>query len=127
MGGGRGRGTGIGSRSGKLAVRSQKLTVQQGQRTEAEIDRVVKQNQRAMEDCYAAARGQGAEAKGVMKVRIIIAPDGVVTNAQVLQSSIKNDNMSRCVQQKVRRMKFSQIPGQTNQSVDIPYDFRDLD
>jgi TonB family protein len=124
-GGGGGRGTGIGSRSGRIGARVQKLNVQQGLRTEAEIKRVVDNYTGAVQECYAVARGQGAEAQGQMKVRIIIAPDGVVTGAQTLQTSIKNDNMGRCVQAKVRRMKFSQIPGNTNQSVDIPYSFTD--
>lgn len=126
LGGGGGRGTGMGGRGLRLAVRAQNLKVQTGLRPAAEIQKVVDKNQGAIEECYAAARSS-TDAKGKMTVRIIIAPDGAVTNAQIAQSTIKNESLNRCVIAKMKRMRFSSIPQKVNQSVDIPYDFREVE
>lgn len=126
LGGGGGRGTGIGKRGLRLAVRAQNLRTQTGLRPAAEIQKIVDKNQRAIEECYAAARSN-TDAKGKMTVRIIIAPDGAVTNAQVANSTIRNESLNRCVVSKMKRMKFSSIPQKVNQSVDIPYDFREME
>ncbi|MDW8437097.1 MAG: AgmX/PglI C-terminal domain-containing protein [Chloroherpetonaceae bacterium] len=126
LGGGAGRGTGMGGRGLRLAVRAQNLKTQTGLRPAAEIQKVVDKNQGAIEECYAAARSS-IDAKGKMLVRIIIAPDGAVTNAQVASSTIKNESLNRCVLSKMKRMKFSAIPQKVNQSVDIPYDFREAE
>ncbi len=126
LGGGGGRRTGIGGRGLRLAVRAQNLKTQTGLRPAAEIQKVVDKNQGAIEECYAAARSN-TDAKGKMTVRIIIAPDGAVTNAQVANSTIRNESLNRCVISKMKRMKFSSIPQKVNQSVDIPYDFREIE
>ncbi len=126
LGGGGGRGTGIGGRGLRLAVRAQNLKTQTGLRPAAEIQKIVDKNQGAIEECYAAARSN-TDAKGKMTVRIIIAPDGAVTNAQVANSTIRNESLNRCVATKMKRMKFSSIPQKVNQSVDIPYDFREME
>ncbi|MFQ3598689.1 MAG: AgmX/PglI C-terminal domain-containing protein [Chloroherpetonaceae bacterium] len=126
LGGGGGRGTGIGGRGLRLAVRAQNLKTQTGLRPASEIQKIVDKNQGAIEECYAAARSN-TDAKGKMTVRIIIAPDGAVTNAQVANSTIRNESLNRCVVSKMKRMKFSSIPQKVNQSVDIPYDFREME
>jgi TonB family protein len=126
LGGGGGRGTGIGGRGLRLAVRAQNLRTQTGLRPASEIQKVVDKNQGAIEECYAAARSN-TDAKGKMTVRIIIAPDGAVTNAQVANSTIRNESLNRCVVSKMKRMKFASIPQKVNQSVDIPYDFREME
>lgn len=126
LGGGGGRGTGMGGRGLRLAVRAQNLKTQTGLRPAAEIQKIVDKNQGAIEECYAAARSN-TDAKGKMTVRIIIAPDGAVTNAQVANSTIRNESLNRCVVSKMKRMKFSSIPQKVNQSVDIPYDFREME
>lgn len=126
LGGSGGRGTGIGGRGLRLAVRAQNLRTQTGLRPSSEIQKVVDKNQGAIEECYAAARSN-TDAKGKMTVRIIIAPDGAVTNAQVANSTIRNESLNRCVVSKMKRMKFSSIPQKVNQSVDIPYDFREME
>jgi TonB family protein len=126
LGGGSGRGTGMGGRTLRLAVRAQNLKTQTGLRPAAEIQKVVDKNQGAIEECYAAARSN-TDAKGKMTVRIIIAPDGAVTNAQVAASTIRNESLNRCVVAKMKRMRFSSIPQKVNQSVDIPYDFREME
>jgi TonB family protein len=126
LGGGGGRGTGMGGRGLRLAVRAQNLKTTTGLRPAAEIQKIVDKNQGAIEECYAAARSN-TDAKGKMTVRIIIAPDGAVTNAQVANSTIRNESLNRCVVSKMKRMKFSSIPQKVNQSVDIPYDFREME
>ena len=126
LGGGSGRGTGMGGRALRLAVRAQNLKTQTGLRPAAEIQKVVDKNQGAIEECYAAARSN-TDAKGKMTVRIIIAPDGAVTNAQVAASTIRNESLNRCVVAKMKRMRFSSIPQKVNQSVDIPYVFREME
>ncbi len=126
LGGGSGRGTGIGGRGLRLAVRAQNLKTQTGLRPAAEIQKIVDKNQGAIEECYAAARSS-TDAKGKMTVRIIIAPDGAVTNAQIANSTIRNESLNRCIIAKMKRMRFSSIPQKVNQSVDIPYDFREME
>ncbi|MDW8019719.1 MAG: AgmX/PglI C-terminal domain-containing protein [Chloroherpetonaceae bacterium] len=123
LGGGTGRGLGVG-RAGKLALSTNfaKMSVGAGGRSKEEIEAVVKANQPAIYACYVEAR-QAGDIKGTMVVRVLIAPDGAVRDAQIVKTSITNQNMQRCIVGKMRRMKFKAISGSTIQQVDIPYDF----
>ncbi len=127
LGGGTGKGLGVG-RSGKLALNTNfaKLNVGSGGRSKEEIAAVVRANQQAVYACYAEARAAG-DLKGSMVIRVLIAPDGAVRDAQVVKTSITNQNMQRCIVGKMRRMKFKPISGSTIQQVDIPYDFSDAE
>ncbi len=127
LGGGTGKGLGVG-RSGKLALNTNfaKLSVGSGGRSKEEIAAVVRANQPAVYACYAEARAAG-DLKGSMVVRVLIAPDGAVRDAQVVKTSITNQNMQRCIVGKMRRMKFKPISSNTIQQVDIPYDFSDAE
>ncbi len=127
LGGGTGKGLGVG-RSGKLALNTNfaKLSVGSGGRSKEEIAAVVRANQPAVYACYAEARAAG-DLKGSMVIRVLIAPDGAVRDAQVVKTSITNQNMQRCIVGKMRRMKFKPISSNTIQQVDIPYDFSDAE
>jgi TonB family protein len=127
LGGGAAKGLGIG-RAGKLALSTNfaKLSVGTGGRSKEEIAAVVRANQQAVYACYAEARAAG-ELKGSMVIRILIAPDGAVRDAQVVKTSITNQNMQRCIVGKMRRMKFKPISNNVIQQVDIPYDFSDAE
>jgi len=127
LGGGTGKGLGVG-RSGKLALNTNfaKLSVGSGGRSKEEIAAVVRANQPAVYACYAEARAAG-DLKGSMVVRVLIAPDGAVRDAQVVKTSITNQNMQRCIVGKMRRMKFKPISNNIIQQVDIPYDFSDAE
>ncbi|KER09890.1 MAG: hypothetical protein HY22_08245 [[Candidatus Thermochlorobacteriaceae] bacterium GBChlB] len=126
LGGGGGGGLGIG-RTGKLAINTnfQKMNVGAGGRTREEIMAVVKSNNAAIYGCYVEAKGGDPNLKGEIVMRVLIGPDGAVRDVQVAKASIANDNMKRCVQAKMRRMKFSAVNTGAIQQVDIPYNFSD--
>jgi TonB family protein len=100
------------------------LQVQAGGRSKEEILATVQSYKAAVYAAYSEARNAaGGSLKGSAVVRIIIAPDGSVRSAEIVQCSINNDNFKRQLVAKVRNMRFSEIKSSTMQQVDIPYEF----
>ncbi len=114
------------SKRGTLVIREtdRRLQVQSGGRRKEEILATVQSYKNAIYAVYNEARNAaGGSLKGSAVVRIIIAPDGSVRSAEIVQSSINNDNFKRQLVAKVRKMRFSEIKSSTMQQVDIPYEF----
>jgi TonB family protein len=114
------------SKRGTLVIREtdRRLQVQSGGRRKEEILATVQSYKNAIYAVYNEARNAaGGSLKGSAVVRIIIAPDGSVRSAEIVQCSINNDNFKRQLVAKVRKMRFSEIKSSTMQQVDIPYEF----
>ncbi len=114
------------SKRGTLVIREtdRRLQVQSGGRRKEEILATVQSYKNAIYAVYNEARNAaGGSLKGSAVVRIIIAPDGSVRSAEIVQCSINNDNFKRQLVAKVRKMQFSEIKSSTMQQVDIPYEF----
>jgi len=114
------------SKRGTLVIREtdRRLQVQSGGRRKEEILATVQSYKNAIYAVYNEARNAaGGSLKGSAVVRIIIAPDGSVRSAEIVQCSINNDNFKRQLVAKVRNMRFSEIKSSTMQQVDIPYEF----
>ncbi len=125
LGGGEGNRVTV-SKRGTLVIREtdRRLQVQAGGRRKEEILATVQSYKNAIYAVYNEARSAaGGSLKGSAVVRIIIAPDGSVRNAEIVQCSINNDNFKRQLVAKVRKMRFSEIKSSTMQQVDIPYEF----
>jgi len=114
------------SKRGTLVIREtdRRLQVQAGGRSKEEILATVQSYKAAVYAAYSEARNAaGGSLKGSAVVRIIIAPDGSVRSAEIVQCSINNDNFKRLLVAKVRKMRFSEIKNSAMQQIDIPYEF----
>ncbi|PIO47209.1 MAG: hypothetical protein CMR00_11605 [[Chlorobium] sp. 445] len=118
------------AKRGTLTIREsdRRLQIQTGGRSKEEILATVRSYQAAIQSVYTEARqAAGRALKGNAVVRLVIAPDGAVRSAEVVQCSINNDNFKRALVAKARKMQFSKIAGATLQQVDIPYEFGEED
>lgn len=131
-GGGLGRGgsgTGLGrvGSGATLNIRTvlrKAIVTSEGGRSADEIKRVYSKNSNAILDCYEKAKAGGA-GSGTVSVRLLIRPDGGVANAAVASSSLKNEDLERCVLTRVKRFQFSAVSVQEMQQVEIPISFED--
>lgn len=125
LGGSEGNRVSIAKR-GTLTLREtdRRLQIQSGGRGKEEILAVVRSYQPAIYGAYKEARqAAGGSLKGSAVLRIIIAPDGAVRSAEVIQCSINDENFKRLLASKARKMQFSKIASAAMQQVDIPYEF----
>lgn len=118
------------AKRGTLTIREsdRRLQIQTGGRSKEEILATVRSYQAAIQSVYAEARqAAGGPLKGSAVVRLVIAPDGAVRSAEVVQCSINSDTFKRLLAAKARKMQFSKIASATLQQVDIPYEFGEED
>ncbi len=118
------------TKRGTLTIREsdRRLQIQTGGRSKEEILATVRSYQAAIQSVYTEARqAAGGPLRGSAVVRLVIAPDGAVRSAEVVQCSINNDNFKRALAAKARKMQFSKIASATLQQVDIPYEFGEGD
>ncbi|MFQ3598037.1 MAG: TonB family protein [Chloroherpetonaceae bacterium] len=120
LGGNQQRGTGLGRQGVKVAVRKQNLILKENLRPAEDIARILEKYQPTLQDLYTEFRVIG-NAKAT--VQFVIAPDGVVTHAQLATKSFSNPNFERGIMTTIRRMRFSTIQAKANQTVTVPFNF----
>jgi len=74
-------------------------------RTAEQVTKVMMSHNRAVQDCYKQAIKKDPELKGKVVVRISVNPLGIVEQVQILQSTIQNDRMLRCIVNRIRRWR----------------------
>jgi TonB family protein len=114
-GGGRGRG-GYGSLDlggrGKDTVRvvPGKTTVV-GSLSREEIERVIKRHENEIRFCYNTELSKEPSLYGKVAVNFTIDGSGAVSDAQVAQTSMNNNNVEQCMLSRMRRWKFPEPKG----------------
>ena len=74
-----------------------------GARDVAEVSAVVYRHSQAIQYCYEREMKRNPDLKGKVVVRFTILPNGTVTNAQIVTSTLGNENVERCILSRVSR------------------------
>ncbi len=74
-------------------------------RSAKDVVRVVQSHKRALQDCYKQELKYNPEIKGKIIVRFVINPDGIVTSASIISSTLKSPRMESCIINRVRRWR----------------------
>ncbi|NLP09355.1 energy transducer TonB [bacterium] len=74
-----------------------------GARNVNEVSAVVYSHSQAIQYCYERELKRNPELKGKVVVRFTILPNGTVTNATILSSTLDNENVERCILSRVSR------------------------
>jgi TonB family protein len=114
----------IGTRTAGIAFRKPE-GITTGGRSIEDILKTVQSNQKAVNDRYNYAKQRGGDLKGSVKIKLLIASDGIVQDATIVQKSFSEATFERDLIAVMRRMKFSPISTALTQSVTIPYDFNE--
>ncbi|MCK5147093.1 TonB family protein [bacterium] len=96
-------------RKGQLAVESPADVVGRGQRainrSAQEIHRVIQGHVRAIQYCYERELKRNPELKGKVTVRITVNPDGHVSEVAIVNSTLNNERVERCILSRIRQWK----------------------
>ncbi len=74
-----------------------------GARDVNEVSAIVYSHSQAIQYCYERELKRNPELKGKVVVRFTILPNGTVTNATILSSTLDNENVERCILSRVSR------------------------
>lgn len=74
-------------------------------RSSHDVIRVVRTHMKTLQDCYKQELKADSNLKGKIIVRFMINPDGVVTSASVVSSTLNNPRMENCIIARVKRWK----------------------
>lgn len=86
------------SDSDKLAETSKISRIRSAQ----DVLKIVRNHTRALQDCYKQELKYDPTIKGKITVRFIIDPDGVVTNASIVTSTLNSPRMEQCILTRVK-------------------------
>lgn len=71
-------------------------------RNPEQVTYVVMQHNRAIQDCYKQALKHQPDLKGKVVVRFFVAPDGKVTNVELISSTVDYEPMIHCILNRIR-------------------------
>ena len=74
---------------------------------QAEVNRVLREVNPALNACYEVLLAKKKSARGRMVVVVDVEPDGKVSGARVAESELASPDMEGCVLGRVRRLQFS--------------------
>ncbi len=87
------------------------------------VAKVIRRHEKEIKFCYEQALQHTPGLKGKVTVLFVIGPSGDVVQADVAESSLKNDEAESCVAARVRRWKFPEPAGGGVVSVTHPWIF----
>ena len=88
------------------------------------IFKVVKSHQREIQYCYETALNGRPDLAGKVAVQWTIGPDGAVTDAGVIETTLLAERAEQCILTRIRRWKFPEVPGGGIVSVSFPWVFK---
>ncbi len=86
--------------------------IESGEIDEAVIRRILIENQASIRYCFQKAQMKNPELQGKIVVRVTVDADGNVSNIEVDESTIEDQEMVSCVLRMVRRWKFPATGGE---------------
>ena len=69
------------------------------------VTAILLSHNRAIQDCFNYAVKTDPGLKGKIEVRISVNPAGEVSNVQIVESTIRNESMLRCIVNRIRRWR----------------------
>ncbi len=102
------------SRQGDFSLKLAKGTVtgkasRSTARTADAITAVIAKHQTAIEDCYKRAAKLNPNLKGSVTVMFTIEPNGRVSNARIIESTLKNSRAESCILRRIKSWRFAPI------------------
>lgn len=74
-------------------------------RSAQDVLKVVQSHTRALQDCYKQELRYDPNINGKIVVRFRINPDGIVTNASIISSTLNSPRMEECILNRIKRWK----------------------
>lgn len=90
-------------------------------RTGAAIQTVIRQNLGPIKFCYERELKLNPKLEGALRIRLTIAANGRVQNAEIAGDTIGNANLARCVQGRIRAWKFEPASGESVVTITLPF------
>ncbi|MFH1808453.1 MAG: AgmX/PglI C-terminal domain-containing protein [Pseudomonadota bacterium] len=115
---------GLGGKSDRNVAISQGTPVIMGSLDKEIIRRVIKENIAQIRYCYERELARSPGLYGKIMVKFIIAGTGQVSNAQVIESTMKNPEVESCISNKVRGWRFPKPKGGGIVIVSYPFIFK---
>ncbi|MBM3262340.1 MAG: TonB family protein [candidate division Zixibacteria bacterium] len=81
----------------------------EGPRSDDEIREVVRRHQQALGYIFQRELKTNPALRGIIKIRLTIKPNGVVTSATVLENSVGSSKLGRAIQQACLKWQFKQF------------------
>jgi len=85
----------------KLAESRKKANTRSAQ----QVMRVVQSHTRALQDCYKQELRYNPDTRGKIVVRFTVDPDGIVTTASVVSSTLNSPRMEECIINRIKRWR----------------------
>lgn len=130
-GSGLGAGSGVGDALGRGGNISASLSTGKVQssgassRSVEELQSVLNEHNRAIQACYEQEKIKDPTLKGSITIAFQISKDGRVLAPRIKSSTMRSDAIDRCIINKVRLWRFSEVTEAKPQSLEIPYTFSD--
>lgn len=74
-------------------------------RSAEEVTKTIVSHNRAIQDCYKYISKNYPDIKGKVIVRIYVNPNGYVSQVQIIESTLQNDQLLRCIVGRIRRWR----------------------
>ncbi|HJL43918.1 MAG TPA: AgmX/PglI C-terminal domain-containing protein [Myxococcales bacterium LLY-WYZ-16_1] len=87
------------------------------------VNRVIQENLPRFASCYEAARADGLDREGGVRVMLLIAPDGAVAQARIEDSELDHPPVEECITETLRSLRFPKPPHGGLVSVTYPFTF----
>lgn len=88
------------------------------------IRQVIARHKSEVRYCYELELTKNPSLQGKTAVRFLISGSGAVTASSVVESTVRSDELSRCVEGRVRTWQFPKPPGGGTVTVTYPFVFR---
>jgi len=131
---GRGRAVYAGPReSPRLAGKKRKTSVPRvvagairisGSLDKSIIQRVIRRHRKEIRYCYEKELQKNPKLAGKIVVPFVVHATGLVAIAKIIESTMKNEKVERCIAHEVRRWKFPKITGGGQAVVNYPFVFK---
>ncbi len=89
-----------------------------------QIQRAIRTQRNAIRHCYEKALQTKPDLQGKVRTKFVIGADGRVLTAAIVDSTMGDGDVDRCIAQRVKRVKFPQVRGGGAVVVTYPFLFR---
>jgi hypothetical protein len=100
------------------------LDFSQGYFNQGDVNEILEKHTTRLTSCYERAGGAAKFAGGVVKLRFLVGPDGVVHDVLVIDTEIGNYPVERCLVVEGRKIPFPQPGGGSGADFEYSLEFR---
>lgn len=93
------------------------------QRREEDVYRIVRSYSGGLKYLYNNALLKNPRLKGAVTVKIIITADGTVSNAEILNSTLKDNDLKEAILKRIYRWRFDELKNAEEYTIDYTFDF----